>query len=107
MPKGKLPAGHAADLALPRLGADRVYSYSFDGLGLQAVQTKWSSQLAADNEKQDPCLPKGYSAADGVHGSSDWGACKSGVKDLVPINKTCLYQRCGIAGTFLPHVDGE
>eukprot|EP00878_Enallax_costatus_P008726 GHUV01009120.1.p1 GENE.GHUV01009120.1~~GHUV01009120.1.p1 ORF type:complete len:390 (+),score=85.57 GHUV01009120.1:351-1520(+) len=106
MPKGKLVAGQAADLALPRLGSNRVYSYSFDGLGLQAVQAKWSEKLAAENVKQDPCLPSGYSAATGIRGNSDWGACKAGVKQLMPVNKTCSYLRCGIAGAFIPNVDG-
>jgi hypothetical protein len=33
--KEALPAGQAAELVLPRLGPDRLYSRSFDGLGLQ------------------------------------------------------------------------
>jgi hypothetical protein len=33
--KEQLPPGQAAGLVLPRLGADRLYSRSFDGLGLQ------------------------------------------------------------------------
>jgi hypothetical protein len=40
--KEQLPSGQAAGLVLPRLGADRLYSRSFDGLGLQVrmvVQT--------------------------------------------------------------------
>jgi hypothetical protein len=31
----QLPAGQSNGLVLPQLGADRLYSRSFDGLGLQ------------------------------------------------------------------------
>lgn len=33
--KEQLPAGQASELALPRMGAGKLYSRSFDGLGLQ------------------------------------------------------------------------
>lgn len=108
MPQDKLPAAQAAPLSLPGLGAGRVYSYSFDGLGLQAAHSRWTDKLTAGpSPGKDPCLLRGYTSPSGVHGYGDWKACRAAVKQLIPLNKTCAYQQCGLAGRFLPQVDGE
>ncbi|KAF6260856.1 nucleoside phosphatase family-domain-containing protein [Scenedesmus sp. NREL 46B-D3] len=64
----QLPSGQAAELALPRLGPGRLYSRSFDGLGLQAAMEQWSVRVAAagSSRRRDPCLPSGYAAASGA-----------------------------------------
>jgi hypothetical protein len=46
--KEQLPAGQAAELVLPRLGPDRLYSRSFDGLGLQVSCSGFTSLLDVD-----------------------------------------------------------
>ncbi|WIA14677.1 hypothetical protein OEZ85_003176 [Tetradesmus obliquus] len=123
--KEQLPAGQAAELALPRMGAGKLYSRSFDGLGLQAAMEQWSKQLAAgsSSKRHDPCLPSGYAAASGLKGSSDWAACRSGVKALLPLSSSssssssssgksssssssCAFKRCGLAGSYLPSLEG-
>lgn len=106
MPKDVLPAGQAAGLVLPRLGPDRLYSRSFDGLGVQAALKRWAARLLEKKQKKDPCLPTGY-AVNGVPGAADWGSCRAGVKELLPLSGSCLYPRCGISGSYLPNMDGE
>ncbi|KAF8054899.1 APY5 [Scenedesmus sp. PABB004] len=106
LPPVKPPPGQAAALALPRLGGERLYSRSFDGLGLQAAAATWAAALGARGARKDPCLPAGYVAGSGLAGGSDWPACRAGVRALLPLNRTCPFKRCGLNGTFLPATEG-
>jgi hypothetical protein len=75
--------------------------------------SKWSSHLAARQQSYDPCKHTGFAAAvsssssAGVRGSGDWRACKAGVVALLPQGPPCAFASCGLAGTFMPPVQGK
>jgi len=133
MPRTPPPSPEASPLTLPSLGPGRLYSRSFDGLGLQAAMARWAQELQQRQQSHDPCRHVGFKAAAapapaaaaaagspksaaaagggggvGVHGSGDWRACKAGVVQLLPKGHgPCRYSKCGLAGSFLPPVEGK
>lgn len=91
---------------------------SSPGCAMQAALAKWKSGLAARQQSHDPCLHVGFTASatstnsssgsssTSLRGSGNWHACKAGVVSLLPKDKPCLYKLCGLAGSFLPPVEG-
>jgi hypothetical protein len=74
---------------------------------MQAAMASWASTLSSKEQGEDPCLPTGFKAGpSNPSGSGDWGACKAGVAGLLPKDRPCLYKLCGLAGSFLPPVEG-
>ncbi|KAL6749889.1 nucleoside phosphatase family-domain-containing protein [Haematococcus lacustris] len=103
---GAVVPGKARHLPLPGLGETMpLYTHSFLGYGATVAAMRVAGFVQTQEDKRDPCLPRGYQTEAGITGSGSFLGCRRLAKRLLP-KSACKHAICSINGEYMPRLAG-
>ncbi|KAJ9513380.1 hypothetical protein QJQ45_001414 [Haematococcus lacustris] len=101
---GAVVPGKARHLPLPGLGETMpLYTHSFLGYGATVAAMRVAGFVQTQEDKRDPCLPRGYQTEVGITGSGSFLGCRRLAKRLLP-KSACKHAICSINGEYMPRL---